>query len=69
MKEMMQEERLNYLVEEFKKDSGRYRNLETPEDTEGKKTILWKNSKRIPAGTEIWRLRRIRKERSASFAL
>ncbi len=40
MKEMTQEERLNYLVEEFKEDSGRYRNLETPEDTEGKKRIL-----------------------------
>ena len=40
MKEMTQEERLNYLVEEFKEDSVRYRNLETPEDTEGKKQIL-----------------------------
>ena len=40
MKEMTQEERFNYLVEEFKEDSGRYRNLETPEDTEGKKRIL-----------------------------
>ena len=40
MKEMTQEERLNYLVEEFKEDSVRYRDLETPEDTEGKKRIL-----------------------------
>ena len=40
MKEMTQEERLNYLVEEFKEDSVRYRDLETPKDTEGKKRIL-----------------------------
>ena len=40
MKEMTQEERLNYLVEEFKEDSVHYRDLETPEDTEGKKRIL-----------------------------
>ena len=40
MKEMTQEERLNYLVEEFKEDSVRYRDQETPEDTEGKKRIL-----------------------------
>ena len=40
MKEMTQNERLNLLVEEFKEDSVQYRNLETPEDTEGKKRIL-----------------------------
>ena len=40
MKEMTQEERLNYLVEEFKEDSVQYRSLETPRDTEGKKRIL-----------------------------
>ncbi len=40
MKDMTQKERLNYLVEGFKEDSGRYRDLETPEDTEGKKRIL-----------------------------
>ena len=40
MKEMTQTERLDYLVEEFKEDSVRYRDLETPEDTEGKKRIL-----------------------------
>ena len=37
---MTQEERLNYLVEEFKEDSVQYRSLETPRDTEGKKRIL-----------------------------
>ena len=40
MKEMTQTERLDYLVEEFKEDSVRYRDLETPKDTEGKKRIL-----------------------------
>ena len=40
MKEMTQKERLNYLVEEFKNDSVRYRDLETPEDEEGKRRIL-----------------------------
>ncbi len=40
MKKMTQTERLDYLVEEFKKDSVRYRDLETPEDEEGKKRIL-----------------------------
>ena len=40
MKEMTQEERLNLLVEAFKEDSVRYRNLETPEDTEGKRRLL-----------------------------
>ncbi len=37
---MNQQERLNYLVEEFKEDSGEYRNLRTPPDSEGKKQIL-----------------------------
>ena len=32
MKEMTQTERLDYLVEEFKEDSVRYRDLETPEE-------------------------------------
>ncbi len=40
MKEMTQEERLDYLVEEFKEDSVRYRDLETPRDREGKRRIL-----------------------------
>ena len=40
MKEMTQNERLDYLVEQFKEDSVRYRDLETPRDTEGKKRIL-----------------------------
>lgn len=35
-----QEQRLNFLVEEFKADSDEYKNLETPEDTEGKRRIL-----------------------------
>ena len=37
---MTQEQRLNYLVEEFKKDSVQYKDLETPKDTEGKRRIL-----------------------------
>ena len=37
---MTQTERLNYLVEEFKKDSVRYKDLETPPSTEGKRRIL-----------------------------
>lgn len=40
MKEMTQTERLDYLVEEFKEDSIRYRNLETPADQEGKRQLL-----------------------------
>ncbi len=35
-----QEERLDYLVEEFKADSGEYKDLETPKDPERKRTIL-----------------------------
>ena len=35
-----QEECLDLLVEEFKRDSGEYRDIETPEDTEGKRRIL-----------------------------
>lgn len=35
-----QEQRLDYLVEQFKADSGEYRNLRTPKDTEGKRRIL-----------------------------
>ncbi len=35
-----QEQRLNFLVEEFKADSDEYKNLETPADTEGKRRIL-----------------------------
>ena len=37
---MNQQERLEYLVEQFKEDSGEYRDLKTPADTEGKKRIL-----------------------------
>ena len=40
MKHVTQEERLDYLVEEFKRDSGEYRNIETPKDTEGKRRVL-----------------------------
>lgn len=35
-----QEERLDYLVEEFKSDSGEYKNLQTPGDMAGKRRIL-----------------------------
>ncbi len=37
---MNQNERLNYLIEQFKEDSVQYRDLETPADSEGKKRIL-----------------------------
>ena len=37
---MTQNERLNYLVEEFKTDSVRYKDLTTPPDTEGKRQLL-----------------------------
>ena len=37
---MDQQERLDYLVEKFKEDSVRYRDMETPGDTEGKKRRL-----------------------------
>ena len=37
---MTQEQRLDYLVEEFKKDSVQYKDLETPKDIEGKRRIL-----------------------------
>lgn len=37
---MTQEQRLAYLVEEFKADSGQYRDLQTPSDTEGKRRLL-----------------------------
>lgn len=40
MKNNMQQERLDHLVEEFKADSGEYKALKTPEDTEGKRSIL-----------------------------
>lgn len=39
LKQLTQEERLDYLVEEFKADSEEYRDIETPKDTEGKKKI------------------------------
>ena len=37
---MTQEERLDYLLEEFKADSGTYRDIETPRNTDGKQKIL-----------------------------
>ena len=40
MKNMTQGERLDYLVEEFKVDSDEYRDLQTPEDAEGKRRLL-----------------------------
>lgn len=39
-KNITQEERLDYLVEEFKADSDEYRDLQTPGDSEGKRRIL-----------------------------
>ena len=38
--ERTQEERLAYLVEAFKEDSGEYKDLKTPTDTNGKRRIL-----------------------------
>ena len=35
-----QDQRLDYLVEEFKADSGEYKDLQTPADAEGKRRIL-----------------------------
>ena len=40
MELMTQDERLSYLVEAFKQDSGEYRDLETPAETEGKRRLL-----------------------------
>ena len=37
---MNQNERLDYLIEAFKEDSGEYKNLKVPADTERKKRIL-----------------------------
>ncbi len=39
-KKTAQEERLDALVEAFKADSGEYKDLETPADTEGKRRVL-----------------------------
>ncbi|MBR3168428.1 MAG: hypothetical protein IKF18_07060 [Erysipelotrichaceae bacterium] len=36
----IQEERLEFLVEAFKEDSGKYRDLKTPESTEEKRVLL-----------------------------
>ena len=38
--EMTQDQRLDYLVEQFMADSVHYRELQTPEDAEGKRKIL-----------------------------
>ena len=40
LKSKTQEERLDYLVEEFKADSGEYKSIETPKDAEGKRRVL-----------------------------
>ena len=37
---MNQNERLDYLIEQFKEDSGQYRDLEVPADTAVKKRVL-----------------------------
>ncbi len=39
-KNLTQEESLSYLVEQFKADSDKYKTLETPLDTEGKRRLL-----------------------------
>ena len=38
---MTQTERLRFLAEAFKEDSGEYRNLPTPGDTDGQRRLLW----------------------------
>ena len=40
IKKTTQEQRLDYLVEEFKADSGEYKDLKIPADQEGKRRIL-----------------------------
>ena len=37
---LTQKQRLDYLVEEFKADSDEYKDLQTPEDTDGKQRVL-----------------------------
>ena len=39
-KNTIQEERLDYLVEEFKADSDEYKDLQVPEDVDGKQRII-----------------------------
>ena len=39
-KEMTQEQRLDFLLEEFKADSDEYKNLKTPKDAEEKRRVL-----------------------------
>ena len=39
-KSMTQEQRLDLLVEAFKADSVTYKDIQTPEDTEGKRRLL-----------------------------
>ena len=39
-RKMTEEQRLAFLTEAFKEDSGRYRDLETPPDIEGKRRLL-----------------------------
>ena len=40
IEKMTQEQRLDTLVEAFKADSVQYKDLQTPEDNEGKRRIL-----------------------------
>ena len=54
--QMTQNERLDYLVEAFKADSGEYRYLRTPKDTEGKRRIL-RSLMNIRMPGEMWRYR------------
>ena len=39
-KNTVQDQRLDYLVEAFKADSDEYKNLQTPDDRQGKQRIL-----------------------------
>ena len=71
MREMTQKERLNYLVEEFKEDSVWYRDLETPEDAEGKKRISSRKQALIKNGSSTRRAitacSRVQSRRSAKL--
>ena len=47
-KKITQEQRLDYLVEEFKADSGEYKDLQTPADAEGKRRKdIWEWSEKV----------------------
>ena len=46
---MTQMERLDFLVEAFKEDSGQYKDIQTPADADGKRRIVWESAPREAA--------------------